>query len=100
MADRVFVVMVKERNRESEGFFAIDTQSGGYPWISNNLINAEKFHSLDKIPFKSLGRYDSYQVCELKCVPIDPVESDQVRAVVSRIKELEEELFQLKRSLT
>lgn len=98
--DRVFVVKVKERNQKSEGFYAIDKQSGGYPWVSDSISLAEKFYSLDKIPFKGFGVYDSYQVCELKCVPIDPIELDQVLSVVHRIKELEAELIQLKRSLT
>ena len=97
--DRVFVVKVKDRNRESEGFFAIDRQSGGYPWISDNISLAEKFYSLDKIPFKEFGLYDSYQICELKCVPLDKKEFEHVRAVSERIKELETELFNLKRAL-
>ena len=100
MSDRVFVLKVKDGNRESEGFFAIDVQSGGYPWISDSISLAEKFYSLDKIPFNSLGGYDSYQVCELKCVPLDPEEFNRVRAAGERIQMLEEEIVQLKRQLS
>jgi hypothetical protein len=100
MADRIFVVQVRDKKDSPLRYFAIDLQSGGYSWLSDNVAMAEKFYSVDKIPIQDISKYDFWQICELKVVPLSAAEHENLKQTASRIVELEAELKRLKQSIS